>query len=164
MARDSGASSRSAARCATSRGSRSPASSFRYPLDTYVVVNRVEGLQPGLYHYDVGRGELDARRRGDLSAAIASAVLGQQMAADAAVVFAWTAVPARSKPRYHERAYRYIYLDAGHVGQNLHLAAVALGLGCCAIGAFLDDDVNAILEVDGRDETAVYLSAVGVPA
>ncbi len=141
----------------------SPSAGACYPLDTYVVVNRVEGLEPGLYRYDVSGAKLEALRRGDLSAAIASAVLGQEMAAEAAVVFAWTAVPARAKRRYHERAYRYIYLDAGHIGENLHLAAVAMGLGCCAIGAFLDDEVDAILGVDGFEETAVYLSVVGVP-
>jgi SagB-type dehydrogenase family enzyme len=86
------------------------------------------------------------------------------MAAQAAVVFAWAAVVDRAKQRYGERAYRYIYMDAGHAGQNLHLAATALGLGCCAIGAFFDDEVNAILGLDGLEETAVYLSVVGVPA
>lgn len=140
-----------------------PSAGARYPLDTYLVVNRVEGLEPGLYHYEVDSAKLQARRRGDLSRAIASAVLDQTMAAEAAVVFAWTAIPARAKERYHERAYRYIYLDAGHIGQSLHLAAVALALGCCAIGAFLDDEVNAVLGVDGLNETAVYLSVVGVP-
>jgi len=141
-----------------------PSAGARYPIDTYVVVNRVEGLEAGLCHYDVEAAVLERTRRGDLSVAIAAACLGQEMAADAGVVFAWTAVPLRSKPRYEERAYRYIYMDAGHIGQNLHLAATALGLGCCAIGAFLDDEVNAVLGVDGLEETAVYLSAVGVPA
>jgi SagB-type dehydrogenase family enzyme len=77
------------------------------------------------------------------------------------VVFIWTAVVARSKWKYGERAYRYIYMDAGHIGQNLYLAAVALGLGCCTIGAFFDDEVNEILNVDGTEETAVYMGVVG---
>ena len=141
-----------------------PSAGAKYPLDTYAVVNRVEGLEPGLYRYVVQDATLEAVRRGDLSEAIARAVLGQRMAATAGVVFAWVAVPARSKAKYHERAYRYIYLDAGHLGQNLHLAATAMGLGCCAIGAFLDDAVDALLGVDGVAETAVYLSVVGVPA
>jgi SagB-type dehydrogenase family enzyme len=141
----------------------SPSAGACYPLDTYVIVNRVEGLEVGLYFYDVREAALEARRRGDLSSAIADACLRQTMVAEAGVVFAWVAVPARSKHRYHERAYRYIYMDAGHIGQNLHLAATGLGLGCCAIGAFLDDEVNAILGVDGLNETAVYLSVVGWP-
>lgn len=141
-----------------------PSAGACYPIDTYVVVNRVEGLEPGVYRYDVESGELELRRRGDLSGAIAAACLDQEMAADAAAVFAWAAVPARSKGRYRERAYRYIYLDAGHIGENLHLAATALGLGCCAIGAFFDDEVNALLGLDGLTETAAYLSVVGRPA
>ncbi|HUT34064.1 MAG TPA: SagB/ThcOx family dehydrogenase [Planctomycetota bacterium] len=141
-----------------------PSAGACYPVETYVVVNRVDGLEAGLCRYDVEGACLERLRRGDLSNAIAAACLDQEMAAAAAVVFAWTAVPARSKPRYHERAYRYMYLDAGHIGENLHLAATALGLGCCAIGAFLDDEVNAVLGVDGVGETALYLSVVGVPA
>ncbi|MBL7223997.1 MAG: SagB/ThcOx family dehydrogenase [Candidatus Brocadiae bacterium] len=141
----------------------SPSAGACYPIDTYLVVNHVAGLPAGLYHVDVRAATLRARREGDLREAIAAAALDQHMAAAASVVFCWTAIPARSKPRYHERAYRYIYLDAGHIGQNLHLAATAMGLGCCAIGAFLDDEVNAILGVDGQQETAVYLSAIGVP-
>jgi len=141
-----------------------PSAGACYPLDTWLVVNRVEGLDPGLYRYNVDEAVLEQLRRGDLSRTIAAACLDQEMAAEAAVVLAWVAVPARAKQRYRERAYRYIYMDAGHVGQNLHLAATALGLGCCAIGAFLDDEVNAILGTDGLHETAVYLSVVGVPA
>ncbi|MBM4033341.1 MAG: SagB/ThcOx family dehydrogenase [Planctomycetes bacterium] len=141
-----------------------PSAGACYPLDTYLVANRVEGLEAGLYRYDAESVALARLRLGDLSGAIAAACLDQEMAAEAAVVFAWVAVPARSKQRYRERAYRYVYLDGGHIGENLHLAATALGLGCCAIGAFFDDEVNALLGVDGLDETAVYLSVVGVPA
>jgi SagB-type dehydrogenase family enzyme len=141
-----------------------PSAGACYPIDTYLVVNRVQGLQPGLYRYDVGEAALERLRSGDLAAAIAAACLDQEMAAQAAVVFAWVAVPTRSKHRYQERAYRYVYMDAGHLGQNLHLAATALGLGCCAIGAFFDDEVNALLGRDGLEETVVYLSVVGVPA
>ncbi len=141
-----------------------PSAGACYPIDTYVAVNRVAGLEPGLYRYDVEGAALKRVRQGDLSAAIAAACLDQEMAAQAAVVFVWVAVPARSAQRYRERAYRYVYLDAGHIGENLHLAATAMGLGCCAIGAFFDDEVNAIVGVDGQTETAVYLSVVGVPA
>jgi SagB-type dehydrogenase family enzyme len=140
-----------------------PSAGACYPLNTYVVANRVGGLDPGLYAYDVEEAALRALRRGDLSRAIAAACLDQDMAAEAAVVFVWTAVPERSKQRYHQRAYRYIYLDAGHVGQSLHLAAEAMGLGCCAIGALLDDEVNGIVGADGTNETTVYVSVVGVP-
>ncbi len=83
------------------------------------------------------------------------------MVADAQVCFIWTAVVERSKWKYRQRAYRYIYMDAGHIAQNLYLAATALGLGVCSIGAFYDDRVNALLGLDGIRETTVYLASVG---
>jgi len=138
-----------------------PSAGALHPLDTYLVLNRVSELPAGIARYDVPSGSIHLLAEGDFSEEIAAAALEQQMAAEAAVVFVWVAVPGRSKPRYRQRAYRYMYLDAGHIGGQLHLAAVALGLGCCAIGAFLDDEVNALLELDGVEETAAYLSVVG---
>ncbi|RQW78804.1 MAG: SagB/ThcOx family dehydrogenase, partial [Geobacter sp.] len=73
----------------------------------------------------------------------------------------WTAVVARAKWKYRQRAYRYIYMDAGHIGENLCLAAAALKLGCCTIGAFFDEEVNAVVGIDGVSETAVYMGVVG---
>jgi SagB-type dehydrogenase family enzyme len=80
------------------------------------------------------------------------------------VVFVWTAVVQRCKWKYLERGYRYMYLDAGHAGAHLHLAAESLDLGCCMIGAFFDDEINAILGVDGEEETVLYVAAVGAKA
>jgi SagB-type dehydrogenase family enzyme len=77
------------------------------------------------------------------------------------VVFVWTAVFARSKWKYRQRAYRYIYLEAGHIAQNVALAAVALGLGSCQIGALYDDEANALLGVDGEEESTIYVTSVG---
>jgi SagB-type dehydrogenase family enzyme len=85
------------------------------------------------------------------------------MCSDAAVVFVWTGVFNRSKWKYNQRAYRYIYLDAGHIDGNLALAATSLGLGSCQIGAFFDDEVNKIIEVDGVAESVIYMSVVGNP-
>jgi len=77
------------------------------------------------------------------------------------VVFVWVAVIQRSRQKYRQRAYRYIYLDSGHLAQNLYLAATAMNLGCCAMAAFFDEEVNQIVDVDGAEETAVYLAAIG---
>jgi SagB-type dehydrogenase family enzyme len=138
-----------------------PSAGALHPLDTYLVINRAHGAPSGIAQYDVAGGALALLAEGDFSEEIAQAALDQPMAADCGVVFVWVAAPERSKPRYRQRAYRYLYLDAGHIGAQLHLAAVALGLGCCAIGAFLDDEVNALLGLDGVLQTAVYLSVVG---
>jgi SagB-type dehydrogenase family enzyme len=138
-----------------------PSAGALYPVETYLVVNRVEGLDPGLYHYDAFDAVLQLLKEGGLGAQAAAASLDQPMAAHAAVAFVWTAIVERGKWKYRERAYRYIYLDAGHIGQNLCLAATALGLGCCTIGAFYDEEVNRLVDVDGVSETALYMGAVG---
>jgi len=138
-----------------------PSAGALYPIDTYVVVNRVGSLSPGLYLYDPGNHAVDLLLEAELGRELSSAALGQYMCEEAAVVFIWVAVAERSRRKYRERAYRYIYMDAGHIAQNLYLAATALGLGCCAIGAFYDDEVNRIVGADGVEEFAVYMVSVG---
>ncbi|MFQ6133325.1 MAG: SagB/ThcOx family dehydrogenase [Armatimonadota bacterium] len=139
----------------------SPSAGALYPCETYLVVNRVSGLRAGLYHYVVPDHALERLKEADLAHGIADACWGQQMCARAGAVFVWSAVIERCRWKYGERAFRYIYLDAGHIGAQLHLACVALGLGCCAIGAFNDDKVNELVGLDGEEEFAIYLSSVG---
>lgn len=141
-----------------------PSAGALYPIETYVLVNRVNDLAAGIYHYDVRQHRLEVVRKGTFGADVAQAALGQGMLQQAALVFIWTAVIARSKWKYRERSYRYIYMDAGHIGQNAYLAAEALGLGCCTVGAFFDDEVGSIIGIDGEDEIAVYLCAIGKKA
>lgn len=140
-----------------------PSAGALYPIETYIIANNVGGLEPGAYHYGVGKHDLERIRPGDLRRQIAAAALGQGTCATAAAVFVWTAVFARAKWKYAQRAYRYVYLDAGHIAGNLALAAVSLGLGTCQIGALFDDEVNKLLAVDGVEESVVYMSVVGVP-
>ncbi len=141
-----------------------PSAGALYPIETYIVANRVSELEPGAYHYGIRNHELERVRAGDLRGSIAAAALGQDMCAEAAAVFIWTALFARCTWKYGQRAYRYIYLDAGHMAQNLALAAVSLTLGTCQIGALFDDEVNKLLDLDGIEESVVYMSVVGVPA
>ncbi len=140
-----------------------PSAGALYPVETYLVVNRVIELEPGVYHYSTRDHSLDVLRVGDFGPDISYAALGQRMCADAAVVFVWTAVFDRCKWKYGQRAYRYVYLDAGHIAQNLALAAVSIGLGTCQIGALYDDEVNKIVGVDGTEESVLYMSTVGYP-
>lgn len=138
-----------------------PSAGALYPIETYVGAQRVEGLEPGIYHYHVPDHALEELRIGDLRMQTARAALDQRMVLHADVVFFWTAVFERSKWKYKQRAYRYIYLDAGHIAQNFALAAEALSLGSCQIAALYDDEVNALLEVDGERESIVYMTVVG---
>lgn len=134
-----------------------------YPNETYLVLNNVEGVGPGIAHYQVGDHSLALLKQGEFGPACAQACLGQSFCASAPVVFAWDAVVHRCAQKYGDRAYRYIYLDAGHLGAQLQLAAVGLGLGSVNIGAFLDDEVNRLFDLDGVAETIIYLTAVGAP-
>ncbi len=140
-----------------------PSAGGLYPIETYLLVRAVEGIEPGIYHFRPSTFDLEFLKRGDLARDVAEAALGQRMVMTAQVTFIWTAIVERSRWKYRGRAYRYIYLDAGHIGENLYLAAGALGLGVCSIGAFFDDKANGIIGVDGREETVIYLAAVGWP-
>jgi SagB-type dehydrogenase family enzyme len=139
----------------------SPSAGALYPIETYLVVNRVEEIPRGLYHYNVKEAQLILLKDDQFGLELCRAGLGQEMLAEAACVFVWTAIVERSKWKYRERAYRYIYMDVGHIGQTLYLAATALNLGCCTVGAFFDEEIDRVIGVDGMNEISVYLGAVG---
>jgi len=141
-----------------------PSAGALYPIETYVVVNNVKSLEPGVYHYAIRSHQLEQLQQRELSRQIAAAALGQGMCATATAVFIWTAVFERCKWKYGQRAYRYIYLDAGHIAENLALAAVSLNLGTCEIGALYDDHVNTIIGIEGTEESTICMAAIGVPA
>jgi SagB-type dehydrogenase family enzyme len=138
-----------------------PSAGALYPIETYLAANMIEEIPPGLYHYNVKEAQLVLLKEGHFGSELCRAGLGQEILEGAACVFIWTAVVARSKWKYRERAYRYIYMDAGHIGQNFYLASTALDLGCCTVGAFFDEEVNRLIGVDGKEEISVYLGAVG---
>ncbi len=140
----------------------SPSAGALYPMEVYLSAQRVQGLPPGLYHYAVREHALE-HLRGNVRSAITLACLDQEHVATAAAVFVLSAIFQRERWKYKGRAYRYILMEAGHVGQNLMLAATALGLGACPIGAFYDDLLNGLLGVDGEWEAGLYVITVGVP-
>ena len=140
-----------------------PSAGGLYPVETYLFVRAVEGFEPGIYHFRPQAFDLEFLKKGDLARELAEAALGQTLVMAASVTFIWTALVERSRWKYRQRAYRYIYLDAGHIGQNLYLAAGAIGMGVCAIGAFYDDRANSIIGVDGIEETVIYMATAGWP-
>jgi len=140
-----------------------PSAGGLYPVETYLFLRAVEGLEPGIYHFRPHVFDLEFLKKGDFSRELTDAALGQRIVMGAQVTFIWSAVVERSRWKYRQRAYRYIYLDAGHIAQNLYLAAEALRLGVCAIGALFDDRVNSIIGVDGVEETVIYMATVGWP-
>jgi len=139
-----------------------PSAGSRHPFETYLLVNDVTGLSPGLYRYLALSHQL-ARLpdRENIKQTLTEACLKQQHVKTSAVTFAWVAVPHRTVWRYSQRGYRYIYLDAGHVCQNLYLLAEAIDCGVCAIAAFDDDLANQAIGLDGEDLFVIYLASVG---
>lgn len=138
-----------------------PSAGALYPVELYAVVNRVEGLPKGIYHYSPRDHSLELVKEGDFGLEMMRHAVGQEMVWHAAAVLVLTAIFQRTRVKYGERAYRYVLLDAGHVGENIYLAATSLGLGPCGIGAFFDDDLSNLLGIDGKEEAPLYLVAVG---
>lgn len=138
-----------------------PSAGALYPIEVYVAVHNVEGLSRGIYHYGVREHELQLVKRGDFRDEITSAGLKQDMLGHSDVTFILSAIFNRTGHKYGERGYRYVYMEAGHISQNISLQAVSLGLGSVSVGAFLDDTVNKLIGIDGMGEAAIYLHAVG---
>ena len=138
-----------------------PSAGGLYPIEIYPVINNVEELKEGIYHYNIPWHSLELLKEGDFRTQVAEGCLGQKMVYNSAVNFIFTAIIERSKWKYLQRCYRYIYLDCGHIGQNFYLVAEALGLGACTVGAILDDELNKVLDIDGKSETAIYVGVVG---
>ncbi|MEM0268085.1 MAG: SagB/ThcOx family dehydrogenase [Candidatus Korarchaeum sp.] len=144
-----------------SRGFRTaPSAGATYPLELYVSVKEggVEGLPAGIYHYDPFTHSLTLHKEGDFSLEIYRAALNQEWVREAPVCIVITADFSRTTSRYGARGERYVYMEAGHVGQNIYLQATALGLGTVAVGAFYDDQLKSVV---GCDEYPVYLFPVG---
>lgn len=139
-----------------------PSAGSRHPIECFLDVHNVCGLKSGLYYYHPIKHCLilidDSPK---VQQQIFEGCLRQEMVAKAAVNFIYSAVPYRTSWRYGQRGYRYLYLDAGHIGENLHLAAEAIDAGCCMIGAYLDEGMNAALALDGIEEFVIYVAALG---
>lgn len=147
----------------------SPSAGATYPLEVYVVVgergvkvNETAYLPPGSYKYDCKRHTLTLVKEGDLRSELAKAALDQEWVRSAPVDIVICAVYERTTSVYGERGYRYVYMEVGHVGQNIYLMATALNLGTVAVGAFYDDWVKNV--VGAREgENPLYIMPVGVP-
>jgi SagB-type dehydrogenase family enzyme len=139
-----------------------PSAGARHAFETYLLVNRVDKLESGLYRYlAIDHRLVQLEKTDGLADKLAEACWGQTQVRRGAVTFFWAAVPYRMAWRYGERGYRYLHLDAGHVCQNLYLSAEAIGAGVCAIAAFQDDVLNGLLDLDGEEQFIIYLAAVG---
>lgn len=141
-------------------GRTAPSAGALYPLEVYVVVGDIEGVDKGVYRYRPGDHELEKVKDGDARAALADAALGQTFIGDAAIDIVFTAVYARTTVKYGERGIRYVHMEAGHAAENVYLQAGALDLGTVTIGAFYDSEVREVMNISGQ-ETPLYIMPVG---
>lgn len=139
-----------------------PSAGARHAFETYIFVNHVEGVPAGLYRFlALEHVLIEVDMAENIGQAITEAFLNQKMILSSSVTFIWTAVAERMTWRYGDRGYRYLHLDAGHVCQNIYLAANILNFGACAMAAFDDERLNAVLQIDGVQQFAIYGACVG---
>ncbi len=137
-----------------------PSAGATFPLEMFMVVNNVEGLEKGIYHYHPHEHQLEFIRDEDVTPPLFRACLSQSMIREGGAVLVFAADFERTTGRYGERGIRYVYNEIGHAGQNVHLQAAALNLGTVVIGAYRDDEVEDILRL-GNNLNVLYLMPVG---
>jgi len=139
-----------------------PSAGCRHAFETYLLVSNIETLEIGVYRYlPVDHALVFEHPADNLSVTLARAALGQGFVAAAPVTLVWTVIPYRMEWRYDIAAHRVIAMDVGHLCQNLYLACAAIGAGTCAIAAYHQEQMDALLKVDGEDEFTIYLAPVG---
>jgi len=132
-----------------------------YPLEVYVLALNVEDLTPGIYHYEGYTHALEQLEAGNMRQTLAQHLLYDELASTSTAVIVLSGMFERPRFKYGELSYRLILLEAGHVGQNICLVCTALGLGVCPVAGFVEDGMNALLGLNGVDESAFYLFVVG---
>ena len=139
-----------------------PSAGARHPFETRILVNKVQGLEQGLYHYMAIGHKIYMEKPGrDMAVSINNACFGQFIT-NCAAAFIWTTIPYRMEWRYGaRRSPKLIAIDVGHVCQNLYIAAESIQLGVCALGAYNQEQMDEIIGVDGEKEFVIYLATVG---
>ncbi|MCP4663202.1 MAG: SagB/ThcOx family dehydrogenase [bacterium] len=141
-----------------------PSGGACFPIELYLLVRQVEGIGPGVYHYGARRHRLE-QLRGPLPwNLLAGLFMDQPYLLRADMIIVLTAVVHRTLLRYGDRGFRFIWIEAGHVAQNLNLVGAAMGLGTLDLGGFFDDPLAALLGLDPEAEIPLYGVAVGRPS
>ncbi|MDN5586684.1 MAG: SagB/ThcOx family dehydrogenase [Brevibacterium sp.] len=128
-----------------------------------VIINDVDGLEPGYYRYDSISHGLAPVMRGDMRLILQRNTFETEWIFFAPVVFVLNNCQSKVNWKYMTRGYRISHMDQGALLQNLYLASTAHGLGACAIAGFLDDELNEALRNTGTDQFVSALVAMGRP-
>jgi SagB-type dehydrogenase family enzyme len=140
----------------------SPSAGAMHPIEAYVVAQRVENLDPGIYHYDSSKHELGLLRRGASAPELTRFLVGQKWFAGAAATVFLSAVFPRAQWKYpFPRAYRTVLIEAGHFAQTFCLAATSLGLAPFCSMALAESRIEKALGLDGVKEGVIYAAGVG---
>jgi len=131
-------------------------------LNLYLIIHRVEGIDPGVYYYNRQQHSLSQIKKGDFRRTATRAALSQSVVGQSCVCFVLTTSTARLDHPDGDRSLRYAGLEAGMIGENIYLQSEALGLGCTGIGAYFDDEVSELIDVPPEEESITYLLATGV--
>ncbi len=141
-----------------------PSAGGTYPLEIYVVIgeNGVEKVDSGVYHYETETHVLSFHLKDDIRPELSDAALNQDFISVAPVSLIICAIYDRTLMRYSSRGERYVYIEVGHAGQGIYLQATALGLGTVAVGAFRDERVRQVLQLDAGVRP-LYIMPIGKP-
>jgi len=136
-------------------GRTAPSAGAKYPLEVFLVVENVDGLDPGVYHYNPSDHSLRKKIDGDKREDLYASALWQKPVIRAPVNFVISGVYERTMEKYGERGKRYVHMEVGHVCQNIYLQAEALNLGTVVIGAFDDQKVKKVLNLKKEEPFAI---------
>ena len=145
----------------TAEGLRTaPSAGALYPLEVYLVAANVKDLNPGIYKYNPQNHILQKISEGDKLVEISDASLKQESINNSSAIVVITAIYERTSVKYGNRTERYVDMEVGHVGQNIYLQAVSLGLGTVMVGAFNDEALKKALALP-EEEHPLALYPIG---
>lgn len=140
-----------------------PSGGALYPIELYLYAHRVDSLEQGLYHFQVSDSSLELIKSGIFNTSLHNFANNQNSVGKSPATIILTARFERSTQKYADRGYRYTYMEAGSICQNIYLACTALDMGTVSVGAFDDDELNNFLGINGTQEAALLIMPIGHP-
>jgi len=137
-----------------------PSAGMTYPLEVYILVRRVNGMNPGIYHYNPSYHDLNSIKVGNYSDELKQAAFNHVSISEGGITIAITADFSRTTSSFGERGERYVYLEAGHCAQNIYLQVTALNMGSVVVGSFNDQEVQKALSLP-ENHKPIYIIPIG---
>lgn len=151
-----------AANARTPKGNRTtPSAGALYPVDLYINVNKVIGLNKGMYYYNPRYHYITPIKYGDFSNSLFLSTFKQTWVKDASINIIMCYTIERMKPRYGDKALNYAYIEAGHISQNILLAVTKLELGAVPVGAFDNNSILNLFAFNENEKVILYINSIG---